>query len=532
MLRKINSRKAFRIKTAHMAAITAFFAVLNREEIIERNQTKQHDTSPFVIKKARQAANVAVCQPAADCTQNSQQAPSEYSTYLVSPPEYRVTSVRTSHVNGCNQNRNSQVGSSSADTGSSSYIINFDPYTRCPRYTVERLVSPSSTNRKFMHNNGTSGSGNHHKKVDDHTNPSQYSNHGPMTVSANMGSSILSLFWSTHKNGGNAETYENSGRLTGEGYDEDTEDGEGMHDFSSTTVPGGARVNAVEHGGSTKFKRHKRRPFYIEHNGVPFTPFQVRPQDYKLQCNQGRPSKDGVGQSPDSTSVKELYYDRGHMIPAADFKHDRALLDGTFSMANICPQASKLNKGFWAKFEAWVRVLAESGEHDELLVFTGPLYAPVCVQSSRSRKSSSSLPPPSYLKTYDATTNRSSMITTPGTGDSTANGHGSSSGGGDVSFDINDGCMQWAYLVRTIGAFPRLVQVPTHFFKLVVGITHDADCGTADSAMKRSDINNSNNNSNNSHNAARALKRAPQIAVGLFVVPNTNNVSAKVRSVL
>ncbi|RYY82193.1 hypothetical protein EON63_13780, partial [archaeon] len=48
-------------------------------------------------------------------------------------------------------------------------------------------------------------------------------------------------------------------------------------------------------------------------------------------------------------------YDRGHLVPAADFMHQLNAYQATFSMANICPQSPVLNKSFWAKFESWIR---------------------------------------------------------------------------------------------------------------------------------------------------------------------------------
>ena len=43
------------------------------------------------------------------------------------------------------------------------------------------------------------------------------------------------------------------------------------------------------------------------------------------------------------------------MAPAADFMQSQQVLDSTFTMANICPQNSILNKGFWAKLEGLLR---------------------------------------------------------------------------------------------------------------------------------------------------------------------------------
>jgi DNA/RNA endonuclease G (NUC1) len=85
-------------------------------------------------------------------------------------------------------------------------------------------------------------------------------------------------------------------------------------------------------------------------------------------------------------------------------------------------QHPQLNKGFWAKFEAWLRYLVQSQYEvrnfvrimfstdllplQEMVIITGPVFAPT------------------YM-----------------------NG-------------------KWVYFNQTIGTFPRLVNVPTHFFKV------------------------------------------------------------------
>ena len=42
-------------------------------------------------------------------------------------------------------------------------------------------------------------------------------------------------------------------------------------------------------------------------------------------------------------------------------------MNSTFTMANICPQAPLLNKGFWAKFEAWLRYMHVQNREFEVL---------------------------------------------------------------------------------------------------------------------------------------------------------------------
>eukprot|EP00981_Chlorochromonas_danica_P001113 scaffold247_cov172-Ochromonas_danica.AAC.28 len=110
--------------------------------------------------------------------------------------------------------------------------------------------------------------------------------------------------------------------------------------------------------------------------------------------------------SKDYTDSK---YDRGHMVPAADFQEQSDCFSGTFTMANISPQAPLLNKGFWARFEAWIRSYLLKHVFEEVYVITGPVFAPTFVNN------------------------------------------------------------QWVYMQRTVGVFPRLVAVPSHFFKVVVG---------------------------------------------------------------
>lgn len=51
-------------------------------------------------------------------------------------------------------------------------------------------------------------------------------------------------------------------------------------------------------------------------------------------------------------------YDRGHMVPAADFARPIYRCRETFRMSNICPQTPALNRGAWKKTEIQERNLA------------------------------------------------------------------------------------------------------------------------------------------------------------------------------
>ncbi|CAA9505242.1 MAG: hypothetical protein AVDCRST_MAG39-1642 [uncultured Sphingomonadaceae bacterium] len=74
--------------------------------------------------------------------------------------------------------------------------------------------------------------------------------------------------------------------------------------------------------------------------------------------------------------------DRGHMAPSGDMP-SRAADDESFSLANIVPQAPKLNQGTWSKLEGMVRDMALA--HGTAYVVTGPLFEGERVRSLKGR---------------------------------------------------------------------------------------------------------------------------------------------------
>ncbi len=68
-----------------------------------------------------------------------------------------------------------------------------------------------------------------------------------------------------------------------------------------------------------------------------------------------------------------------------------------------------MNQGFWSKFEGWVRNYLLKHIFDEAIVITGPVFAPTFIDNT------------------------------------------------------------WVYVHRTIGTFPNLIHVPTHFYKVILG---------------------------------------------------------------
>ncbi|MEY4539424.1 MAG: hypothetical protein RLZZ306_1181 [Bacteroidota bacterium] len=64
-------------------------------------------------------------------------------------------------------------------------------------------------------------------------------------------------------------------------------------------------------------------------------------------------------------------YDRGHLCPAGDFRHNRTLEDETFFMSNMAPQVPDFNRGIWSDLENKVRSWVK--KRGELIIVTGPI---------------------------------------------------------------------------------------------------------------------------------------------------------------
>lgn len=64
-------------------------------------------------------------------------------------------------------------------------------------------------------------------------------------------------------------------------------------------------------------------------------------------------------------------FDRGHLCPAGDFRHDRELEDETFYMSNMSPQVPDFNRGIWSDLENKVRSWVK--KRGVLIIVTGPI---------------------------------------------------------------------------------------------------------------------------------------------------------------
>ncbi len=56
-------------------------------------------------------------------------------------------------------------------------------------------------------------------------------------------------------------------------------------------------------------------------------------------------------------------------------------MEDTFYLSNMCPQNPNFNRGYWAKFEKYVRDLTKA--YKAVHVFTGPLYLPKAKQNGQ-----------------------------------------------------------------------------------------------------------------------------------------------------
>ena len=86
-------------------------------------------------------------------------------------------------------------------------------------------------------------------------------------------------------------------------------------------------------------------------------------------------------QEPDD--YKASGYDRGHQAPAQDFAWSSKEMSDSFSMANMAPQVSGLNRDGWEYLEETVRAWAFA--RGELIIYVGPVVAPNALVIGRDR---------------------------------------------------------------------------------------------------------------------------------------------------
>ena len=127
---------------------------------------------------------------------------------------------------------------------------------------------------------------------------------------------------------------------------------------------------------------------------------------------------------------KHSGFDRGHLIPLSDFAGNADAMKATFNLCNISPQNPTFNRKIWGRLEALIRNVArEEFERKgrSTYVVTGPLWLPASIIENKSETKTK----PHYRYSHVA-----------------------------------------------IGQPPSLVQVPTHFFKVVAVVDENENEGS------------------------------------------------------
>ncbi|MCX7652430.1 MAG: DNA/RNA non-specific endonuclease [Bacteroidia bacterium] len=108
-----------------------------------------------------------------------------------------------------------------------------------------------------------------------------------------------------------------------------------------------------------------------------------------------RPDPKIPTRSAQLSDYKKSGYDRGHLVPAGDFKWDSIGMSETFYLSNMSPQLHEFNAGIWEEVESTVRAWAR--QKKVLVVYTGPILDKV---RNRIGTSKVSVPPAFYKVVY------------------------------------------------------------------------------------------------------------------------------------
>jgi len=115
-------------------------------------------------------------------------------------------------------------------------------------------------------------------------------------------------------------------------------------------------------GWEIQYNCQKRGPESFFYQAVPDTGNHKRSSRFHAEERLPRHCRQFSTSTYKLSKNAEIFYDRGHMVPANHFDHDKAMINATNSMANIVPQASKLNRhGAWRKTEELVECYRDIG---------------------------------------------------------------------------------------------------------------------------------------------------------------------------
>lgn len=131
---------------------------------------------------------------------------------------------------------------------------------------------------------------------------------------------------------------------------------------------------------------------------------------------------------------KRSGFTRGHLAPAMNHRDSQGATEATFSLANVSPQLERFNAGRWLQLELFAKSLTHL--YEEVLVLTGPLFLP----AARGRGDG-------VLWRGD----QEGQLSAAPLGDGP-----------------DEGLLEVRHPV--LGSPPDAVPIPTHFFKVVVGL--------------------------------------------------------------
>ena len=123
------------------------------------------------------------------------------------------------------------------------------------------------------------------------------------------------------------------------------------------------------------FDRHGSFRIDRRYKEIQQTTGRAYPKHCLVPTRNGLPwSLDGLDSAEIRDScVKVISYDRGHLIPANHFDHDKNIIRATNAMINILPQVDKMNRGAWLATEMIVECLRDE---EVLTVLGGVVYPP------------------------------------------------------------------------------------------------------------------------------------------------------------
>tara|TARA_Y100000768_G_scaffold370540_1_gene336442 strand:+ start:4569 stop:5402 length:834 start_codon:yes stop_codon:yes gene_type:complete len=114
------------------------------------------------------------------------------------------------------------------------------------------------------------------------------------------------------------------------------------------------------------YQAHHRNPSWTLHEltRAQTSGQQSRSNDYRRDQR--------ISDAVEASDYRSSGFDRGHMVPAADRRKDKASMSETFLMSNMTPQRPEFNRGIWRVLEQKIRKdFLSLRREDDVFVFTG-----------------------------------------------------------------------------------------------------------------------------------------------------------------